>query len=60
MESAKPSARTVGKYRSLSSVGRDLLPQAQKMHEKGIPWDMVAVQFGVSASVLYIWRKLGR
>ncbi len=60
MESATDSAQTIGRYRSLSSVGRTLLPRAEKMHEGGMPWEMIALQLRVSPSVLYIWRKLGR
>jgi len=50
----------VSKYRSLSSVAKDLLPRAQRMHRKGASWAVIARELGVSESVIYIWRKLGQ
>jgi hypothetical protein len=47
-------------YRSLSSVGRVLLPMAEEMHSRGVPWRDVAEQLKVSLSALYIWRRLKR
>ena len=51
---------TASRYRSLSSVAKDLLPRAQRMHRKGAPWAEIARELGVSESVIYIWRKLGQ
>ena len=45
-------------YRSLSSVGQMLLPRAEEMHSRGVPWRDVAEQLKVSLSALYIWRRL--
>jgi len=60
MTAARGSSRTVDKYRSLSSIARLLLPRAQEMHQRGMSWEMVAVQLQVSPSALYLWRKLAR
>lgn len=47
------------RYRSLSSVGRHLLPMAEEMHRRGMSWREIASALGVSPTVLYVWRKIG-
>lgn len=45
-------------YRSLSSVGRELLPLAEKMHNQGMSWGETAESLRVSHTSLFIWRQL--
>ncbi len=47
-----------GRYRSLSSVGRTLLPKAERMHREGMTWREVAKRLRVSHTSLFNWRHL--
>lgn len=49
---------TLTHYRSLSSVGRTLLPKAERMHREGMTWRQIARDLRISHSALFIWRKL--
>jgi hypothetical protein len=46
------------RYRSLSSIGRTLLPRAETMHSEGLSWRQVARELKISNTALYIWRSL--
>jgi orotate phosphoribosyltransferase-like protein len=45
-------------YRSLSSIGRRLLPRAKRMHRNGLSWSEVAEHLDVSRRSLFIWRRV--
>jgi DNA-binding Lrp family transcriptional regulator len=47
------------RYRSLSSVARELLPKAERMRRGGKAWRRIAEELGVSATTLHNWRKVG-
>jgi hypothetical protein len=48
----------VNPYRSLSSIARQLLPKARKMHKQGMTWTRISKELGISHTSLYTWRKL--
>ena len=47
-------------YRSLSSVARRLLPEAEELHGQGMSWRKVARHLDVSPSTLFVWLRLKR
>ena len=47
-------------YKSLSSVARLLLPEAERMYNEGMTWKQICRELKVSKSALHIWRKLER
>ncbi len=49
-----------GRYSCLSSIGRSLLPRAERMHREGLSWRQMVRELKISYTALYTWRKLGQ
>ena len=45
-------------FRSLSSIGRELLPRAERLHNEGMTWAQIARNLRVSRTTLFTWRQL--
>ena len=45
-------------YKSMSTIAREFLPRAEKMHNEGMSWREVSRNLKVSYSALFIWRRL--